>query len=161
MVRLDEVCASQLEVCVIKYLMMSMQSCNYLLSISFWICVCLHMLCIKVNRKQVWGSTPRQQNGIHSRKSWNLGSNGPRTTSTKDGPKRASEQATRSSLWDGQPITMSPLLVLCPRSGLRPIRSIFTCFAFRFEPNWKSFALVRIQKYYIYWVIWENHKRRR
>ena len=27
----------------------------YLLYISFWICVCLHMMCIKENRKQVWG----------------------------------------------------------------------------------------------------------
>jgi hypothetical protein len=43
-------------VCVIKCLMISMDFCYYyLLSISFWICVCLHMLCIKVNRKQVGG----------------------------------------------------------------------------------------------------------
>ena len=29
----------------------------YLLSISFWICVCLHMLCIKVYKKTSVGET--------------------------------------------------------------------------------------------------------
>ena len=38
--------------------MISMESCYYyLLSISFWICVCLHMLCLKVYMKTSVGET--------------------------------------------------------------------------------------------------------
>ena len=36
-----------------------MESYYYLLSISFWICVCLHMLCIKVYRKTSVGEAHR------------------------------------------------------------------------------------------------------
>ena len=46
--------------CVIKCLMILVEShYYYLLSISFWICVCLHMLCIKVYRKICVGEAHR------------------------------------------------------------------------------------------------------
>jgi len=45
--------------------MISMESCYYyLLSISFWICVCLHMLCIKVYRKICVGEAHRENHKI-------------------------------------------------------------------------------------------------
>ena len=107
-------------------------------SVFFCICVCLHMLCIKVNRKQVWRKHTRQQNEIRSWKSWISKSNGTRTTLAKVGSKRVWEWATRSTLWAGRPSLVPPCLILCPQSSLWPIWSIFTYLAFCFEPNQKS-----------------------
>ena len=105
----------------------------------FCICVCLHMLCIKVIRKQVWGRTQRQQNEIWSRKSWILESNEARTTYAKVGPKWVREWAAKPPLWAGWPSTVPPHVTVHPWLGLHPVWSIFNYLTFCFEPNWKSF----------------------
>ena len=52
-----KVCVSQIKVCacVIKCLIEVNGVVLLPALYFFWICVCLHMLCIKVNKKQVWG----------------------------------------------------------------------------------------------------------
>ena len=104
----------------------------------FWICVCLHMLCMKVYRKTSVGETHREDLTRIDRESHNSGSNGPRTALAKVGPRRARERAAQPPTWAARPTTAPPRLVLCPQLGMSPIHSIFICFAFRFEPNWKS-----------------------
>ena len=128
-------------VCVIKCLMILMESYYYyLLSISFGYVFCLHMLYIKVYKKtSVGGDTQQQQDGSRSPKSWKPESNGTRTTLATVGLKQAREWATQPPTWAGQPSPALPHLALRPRLGSIPIHSIFICFAFRFDPNLKSY----------------------
>ena len=113
-----------------------MKSC-YLLFISIlYICVCLHMLCIKVYRKTSVGEAQRDIKTEFDRENHEIQkATKQKPCSPKLGLKQPLEQATQPPLWASWPITLPPHLVLHLRSGLSPIHSIFICFTFRFEPN--------------------------
>ena len=93
-----EVRARQSKICVqfclcnkVPYILMESSYYYYLLSISFGYVFCLHMLCIKVNRKQVWGrhTTTAGRNSIMKitkfRKQWTK--NHARQSWTQAGPR--------------------------------------------------------------------------
>jgi len=101
-------------------------------------CLSPHVVHKGIQENKYGWDTPRQHDGIWSWKSRNSENNKIKTTLTKVGPKRAWEWAAQPPTWATRPITTLPRLMLCPRSGLSSIHSIFICFAFHFELNWKS-----------------------
>ena len=121
----------------VPYDMISMESCYYyLLSISFWICVCLHMLCIKVYRKTRVGETHRNNKTRFDRKNHEI--------------QKATEQKPRSPKLDQNGPESGPLNLLYGLAGppqchlascfihsqvCGPFTLFFTYYAFRFEPN--------------------------
>ena len=101
----------------------------------FCICVCLHLLCIKVNRKQVWGkhtvTTKRvpttkimklrkQWTKYHARQSW-----------TKTGPRVGRPASYMGQL--AQPSTTSPRASSTTRFESHMIYFHMFRFLFRFE----------------------------
>jgi hypothetical protein len=111
-----------------------MESYYYLLYF-FWICVLSpHVVHKEIQEKSV-GETHHDDRMefivkiMKIRKQWD------KNHARQVGPKQARELAAWPPTWADRPTTASPHLVLCPRSSLSSIHSIFTCYAFRFEPN--------------------------